>query len=282
MMRRVLPQIGLYVAAALVAIVILAPPIWLLISSISSTAELLRVPVHWIPEAPTLERYVQIATATGGDSAANFRRSLFNSLAIAASVTAICVTVGALAAYSFARMSFAGHGQLVYVLLISYTLPPIMLVIPLFRVMGDLQLLDTIQGLVIVYSSLIMPFAIWILRSYFQTIPADLEDAAMIDGCTRLQALTRVILPISLPGIVATGLFCFLASWEEFLIALIFTSSPTAKTIPVAIAEFTGRHAIDYGMMATGGVIAALPPILIALLFQRYLISGLASGAVKG
>lgn len=104
----------------------------------------------------------------------------------------------------------------------------------------------------------------------------------MIDGCTRLQALTRVILPISLPGIVATGLFCFLASWEEFLIALIFTSSPTAKTIPVAIAEFTGRHAIDYGMMATGGVIAALPPILIALLFQRYLISGLASGAVKG
>ncbi len=129
-MRRLLPQIGLYAAAALVAIVILAPPIWLLISSISSTAELLRVPVHWIPEAPTLERYVQIATATGGDSAANFRRSLFNSLAIAASVTAICVTVGALAAYSFARMSFAGHGQLVYVLLISYTLPPIMLVIP--------------------------------------------------------------------------------------------------------------------------------------------------------
>ncbi|HHY58238.1 MAG TPA: carbohydrate ABC transporter permease [Chloroflexi bacterium] len=281
-MRRLLPQVGLYAAALLVAAIILAPPIWLFISSISSSAELLSVPVHWIPEAPTFERYVQVITATGGESAANFRRSLLNSLAVALLVTTICITVGALAAYSFARMSFAGHGNLIYVLLLSYTLPPIMLVIPLFRVMGDLGLTNTIQGLVIIYASLIMPFAIWILRSYFQTIPADLEDAAMIDGCTRLQALARVILPISAPGIVATALFCFLASWEEFLIALIFTSSPAAKTIPVAIAEFTGRHAIDYGMMATGGVIAALPPIAIALVFQRYLISGLSSGAVKG
>jgi multiple sugar transport system permease protein len=120
------------------------------------------------------------------------------------------------------------------------------------------------------------------MRGYFQTIPHELEDAAMIDGCTRMGAFARVVLPLSLPGLVATALFCFLMAWEEFLIALIFTSSPAAKTIPVAIAEFTGRHAIDFGMMATGGVVAAIPPLLIAFVFQRYLISGLSSGAVKG
>jgi len=157
-----------------------------------------------------------------------------------------------------------------------------MILVPVYTIIRDLKLMDTLQGLIIIYSALIMPFAVWIMRGYFLTIPRDLEDAARIDGCTRIGALIRVVIPLSAPGLVATSLFCFLLSWEEFLFALIFTSSPAAKTIPVAIAEFTGRHAIDYGMMATGGVIAAIPPVLIALLFQRYLVSGLTSGAVKG
>lgn len=280
--RSPLQGILIYAAALIVALVVLAPPTWLVISSISTQSELLSVPVHWIPREPSLDRYRQIAFATGSDSAAVFRRSMLNSLIIAGSVTAICVVVGSIAAYSFARMRFAGHGRLLYVLLISYTLPPIMLVVPLYKIMGDLGWTDTLHGLIIVYSALIMPFAVWIMRGYFQTIPAELEDAAMTDGCTRLGAFVRVILPLSTPGLVATALFCFLLSWEEFLLALIFTSSPAAKTIPVAIAEFTGRHAIDFGMMATGGVIAAIPPVLIALVFQRYLISGLSSGAIKG
>jgi multiple sugar transport system permease protein len=179
-------------------------------------------------------------------------------------------------------MPFAHHGKLLYVLLISYMLPPIILVIPLYGIMGRFDLNDTIPALVMIYTALIMPFAVWIMTGYFRTIPGELEDAAMMDGATRLGAFFRIILPLSLPGLAATALFCFLLSWEEFLIALIFTSSPAAKTIPVAIAEFTGRHAIDYGMMAAGGIIAAIPPVLIALVFQRYLISGLSSGAVKG
>jgi multiple sugar transport system permease protein len=157
-----------------------------------------------------------------------------------------------------------------------------MLVVPLYSIMGELGWTDTLHGLIIVYSALIMPFAVWIMRGYFQTIPRELEEAAMTDGCTRLGAFVRIVLPLSVPGLIATALFCFLLAWEEFLLALIFTSSPAAKTIPVAIAEFTGRHAIDFGMMATGGVIAAIPPVLIALVFQRYLISGLSSGALKG
>jgi multiple sugar transport system permease protein len=282
-MRRRKPYetILIYLAALLVAIVTLAPPIWLFISSISTQQELLNVPVHWIPQQPTFERYIQIAVATGNASAAIFRASMVNSIIIASLVTLLCIMFGSLAAYSFARMRFGGQEPFLYIMLFSYMLPPIMILVPLYTIMRDLRLMDTRLGLIIVYSALIMPFAVWILRGYFQSIPHELEDAARIDGCTRLGALIRVVLPLSAPGLVATALFCFLASWEEFLLALVFTSSPAAKTIPIAIAEFTGRHAIDYGMMAAGGVIAAIPPILMALVFQRYLISGLTSGAVK-
>lgn len=276
-----LAQVLTHLAALIVAIVVVAPPIWLFISSISTQNELLSVPIHWIPQNPTFERYGQVLFATGTDAAAVFRGSMINSFIVASAVTLICVTLGSLAAYSFARMGFAGHGPLINVILFSYMLPPIMLVVPLYTVLANWRMTDTLHALVIVYSALIMPFAVWIMRGFFQTIPRELEEAAMIDGATRLGALIRVVVPISLPGLVATSLLCFLMSWEEFLIALIFTSSPSAKTIPVAIAEFTGRHAIDYGMMATGGVIAAIPPVLIAIVFQRYLVSGLTSGAVK-
>jgi len=280
--RSVLQSILIYAAAGLVVAAVLAPPFWLVISSLSDQSELLSVPVHWIPQHPTLERYIAILTATGSDTAAVFRQSMWNSILIATCVTLICVGLGSLAAYSFARMQFAGQEPFLYIMLFSYMLPPIMILVPLYTIMRDLKLMDTRQGLILVYSALIMPFAVWIMRGYFQSIPHDLEDAARIDGCSRVSALVRVVMPLSAPGLVATALFCFLASWEEFLLALIFTSSPAAKTIPVAIAEFTGRHAIDFGMMATGGVIAAVPPILVALVFQRYLISGLTSGAVKG
>jgi multiple sugar transport system permease protein len=277
-----LDRILTYGGALLVVTIVISPPLWLFISSISTQSELLSAPVHWIPQNPTFDRYRQIFFATGSDAAAVFRQAMFNSLVIASAVTTICVGLGSLAAYSFARMRFGGQSSLMYLMLFSYMLPPIMIMVPLYTIMRDLKLMDTLQGLILVYSALIMPFAVWIMRGYFLTIPRDLEDAAMIDGCTRLSALFQVVLPLSAPGLVATSLFCFLASWEEFLLALVFTSSPNAKTIPVAIAEFTGRHAIDYGMMATGGVIAAIPPILIALVFQRYLINGLTSGAVKG
>ncbi len=280
--RSVFQSILIYTCAILVVIVTTFPLFWLFISSISTQSELLSKPVHWIPQNPTFDRYQEILTATGTSTAAIFRKAMLNSSIVAASVTLICVSVGSLAAYSFARMRFAKHEPFMYLMLFSYMLPPIMIMVPLYTIMRDLKLLDTLGGLIAIYSALIMPFAVWILQGYFRSIPQDLEDAARIDGCTRLAALIQVVLPLSAPGLVATSLFCFLASWEEFIIALIFTSSPLAKTIPVAIAEFTGRHAIDYGMMATGGIIAAIPPILIAFLFQRFLISGLTSGAVKG
>jgi multiple sugar transport system permease protein len=164
----------------------------------------------------------------------------------------------------------------------TYMLPPIAILISLYLTMVQLHLLDTRLGLILVYCSFITPFVLWIMSGYFRSIPRDLEDAARIDGCSRVGALFRVVLPLARPGLLATGLFGFLLAWDEFLYALVFTSSLSSKTIPVAIAEFTGRHAVDFGMMATGGVLASLPPLVIAFVFQRYIVGGLASGAVKG
>jgi multiple sugar transport system permease protein len=142
--------------------------------------------------------------------------------------------------------------------------------------------LNTPYVLIATYLSFTLPFAIWLMASFFETIPVELEDAARIDGCSRIGTLFRVILPISTPGLISTGLFVFLLAWDEFFFALIFTSTDAAKTVPVAIAEFTGRYVVDVTAMMTGGVVAALPPVLLALIFQRYIVRGLTAGAVKG
>lgn len=277
---RTLRGIVIGIASVLLAIVLLAPPLWLFISSIADLKDLLRVPLRWIPEHPSFVRYKGILFGSGPES--EFRVIMGNSIFIATFVTLICVTLGVFAAYAFSRLRFPGKEKVLFILLFSYMLPPIAVIIPLYQIFSSLRMLDTKGALILVYSAILVPFVIWIMRTYFDTIPRDLEDAAKIDGCTHFQTLFRVILPLSLPGIVATLLFAFLMSWEEFFIALILTSTPQAKTIPVAIAEFSGRHSIDFGMMATGGVLASLPPVFIALFFQKYIIGGLLSGAVKG
>ncbi|HOA99058.1 carbohydrate ABC transporter permease [Candidatus Sordicultor fermentans] len=270
--------IGIF--SIILAAVILAPPLWLFISSIANLQELLKIPLRWLPEKPSFERYREILFSQGPES--EFRKTMWNSFFIALFVTIICVSLGSLAAYAFSRLRFPGKEKILFVLLFSYMLPPIAVIIPIYRIFSRYQMLDTKQALILIYSAILVPFVIWLMRTYFDTIPKDLEDAAKIDGCSHLGTLFRVIFPLSAPGIVATSLFAFLMSWEEFFIALILTSTPQAKTIPVAIAEFSGRHSIDFGMMATGGILAALPPILIAFVFQRYIVGGLLSGAVKG
>src|SRR5439155_7534108 len=200
---------------------------------------------------------------------------------VAAATVVVSTTVGIFGAYAFARLRFRGRRPILLLFLSTYMVPPIALVIPLYLLMVQLHLLDTRLGLIVVYCSFITPFVLWIMSGYFRSIPRELEDAARVDGSTRLGALFRVVLPLARPGILATALFGFLLAWDEFLYALIFTSSTAAKTIPVAIAEFTGRFTVDFGMIAAGGVIAAIPPLLIAFMFQRYIVGGLAAGAIK-
>lgn len=282
--RRSLPRLLLGVAALVVLLFIYAPVAWLVISSISTRAELLSVPPHWVPRAPTFQNYINIFTAGPGtpDVFRVFRQTLLNSIIVSTCVMVISLFLGILAAYAFARIDFRGRRAGLLTILGTKMIPEVSVVIPLYLVASGLGLINTKAVLIILYLSFTLPFVIWIMTSFFQTIPRELEDAARVDGCSHLGTLWRIILPISGPGIAATSIFAFLMAWDEFFFALIFTSTTAAKTVPVAIAEFTGRYAVDYGAMTTGGVLAAIPPILIALLFQRYIVSGLTAGAVKG
>jgi multiple sugar transport system permease protein len=277
-------MVAIHVAACLMAVVVLAPFAWLIVSSISPSSELLATHTHWIPDDPTLSRYRQIvSSAPGGDNvAANFRLAMVNSLVVATATTLISLFVGTLGGYAFARLRFRLRRTSLFAFLAIYMLPPIALVIPLYLGLAALGLLDTKTGLVITYCSIVTPFCLWTMSNYFLSMPPDLEEAARVDGCTRVGALVRVILPLARPGVLTTAMFGFLLAWDEFLYSLIFTSTSNAKTIPVAIAEFTGKFSSDFGLIAAGGVLASLPPLLLAIAFQRYIVGGLTSGAVKG
>ncbi|MBP8933687.1 MAG: carbohydrate ABC transporter permease [Candidatus Atribacteria bacterium] len=278
--HKIYRTVGITIGSIILVIGLLAPLIWLLISSVADLKDLLKIPLQWIPENISFERYAKVLFSQGSES--EFRKTMMNSFIVASAVTIICISIGSLSAYAFSRLKFPGKDKILFLLLFSYMLPPVAIIIPIYQIFSRYNLLDTKISLILVYSAIITPFVIWIMRTYFDSIPRDLEDAAKIDGCTYLGTLVRIMIPLSAPGIVATLLLAFLMSWEEFFMALIMTSSPASKTIPISIAEFSGRHSIDFGMMATGGILAAIPPVIIALIFQKYIVGGLLSGAVKG
>ncbi|HEY2947265.1 MAG TPA: carbohydrate ABC transporter permease [Micromonosporaceae bacterium] len=270
------------VAALVTSVVILAPFGWLLYSSLVGQTDLVSRPLRWVPEHVTLSRYREIFAGHGISAATEFRQAMVNSFLVASGTVLVSLTVGVLGGYALARLRFPLRRTTLLSFLVTYMLPPITLIIPLYLLMSRFGLLDTKVGLVVVYCSLATPFALWNMSNFFGSLPAELEDAARVDGCSRLGALVRVVLPLSRPGIIATALYAFLLCWDEFLYALIFTSTSRAKTIPVAIAEFTGRNAVDFGLIAAGGILAAIPPVLLTVAFQRYLVSGLTTGAVRG
>jgi multiple sugar transport system permease protein len=275
-------RIFIHVAALLASAVILAPFAWLLYASVVGQNDVSTVPMHWWPERWTLSRYRDIFTGRQNSVAAEFRSAVVNSVIVASGTVLVSLVVGVLGGYALARLRFPLRRASLMSFLVTYMLPPITLIIPLYLLMSRFGLLDTKLGLVIVYCSLAVPFALWTMSNFFSTLPPELEEAARVDGCSRLGALVRIVLPLSRPGIIATALFAFLLCWDEFLYSLIFTSTSQAKTIPVAIAEFTGRNAVDFGLIAAGGIVASIPPLLLTLALQRYLLSGLSSGAVKG
>jgi multiple sugar transport system permease protein len=260
------------------------PILWLLSASFSTRAELLAVPIHWIPQHPTLKHYLDILLpgASASEVSKTIGLALINSLIVATLVTIVCLLLGSLAAYALVRVPFRHNQTLLVGILGTRMIPEISLVIPLFIAASSLGLIDTRTVLVITYLSFTLPFAIWLMAAFFQNIPMELEDAARIDGCSRLETLFKVVMPVSAPGLVSTALFIFLFAWDEFFFALIFTNSLAAKTAPVALAEFVGRYVTDINAMMAGGILVALPPVLLAVIFQRFIVSGLTAGAVKG
>lgn len=276
-------RLAQYALMLLALIVVLAPFVYLILSSVSPSSQLLSRPLNFIPEHVSFSRYIQILTGNSASGSTQELRSAFvNSAIIATCATVVAMVTGTLAAYGLARMEFAGRGLLIMMFLVSYMLPQVALFLPLYRMTQFFGLYNTRLALIIIYSAMLVPFVIWLMRGYIRTIPPELDEAALMDGCSRFSALWRVVLPVALPGILSTALLAFLSAWDEFLYALILTQTNKAETLPVALNDFIGRYGVNWGMMAAGGLIAALPPLIIAFVFQRYIVSGLVAGSVKG
>jgi multiple sugar transport system permease protein len=212
-----------------------------------------------------------------------FYEAVFNTLIVAAVAMSVCVALGSITGYALARLNFKWGLWFLFVLISTQMVPPLVDLIPLYIIFSRiLKLMDTKVALIIGYTGWLLPISVWILYGYFQTIPKDLESAARIDGCTRMQALFRVVMPLSAPGIAATAIYVFISSTNEFLFAMIFASTRRSITIPVALSDMIGKYQIRYGDMTAGAVIAAALPVILALIFQKYLVQSLTSGGIKG
>lgn len=263
------------IGTALLLIAIVLPFCWAVIASFTPEAQLFAARLV-LPRDPTLAHYRALFAGR------EFWLPIRNSLIVAAATTALCVTLGALAAYALARLQFRGKTALLGLVLAVSMFPQISVVSPLYLLLRELRLINTYPGLVLPYLTFAMPLAVWLLVGFFRQLPAELEEAAMVDGATRLQTLRQIVLPIAAPGLAATAILTFLYSWNEFLFALSFTLGPERQTVPVAIALFRGRYQVPWGQILAGSIVATLPVAVVVLAFQRRIVQGLTAGAVKG
>ena len=286
--RRVLSRGLLWALAALMAAWSLGPIVWIFISSISVRAELYSVPPHWIPHEPTLEPYRTVLFegegfrgAAGQAAAELIRAGLFSSLIISTSTTLLVMALAPLLGYVFGRIEFPGRRALFYFVLALIALPGWPIIIGLFPMMSSLRLLDTRLGLVILLFTYRIPFEMWFMTGYFRAVPAEIEDAARVDGCTRLQALYRVTIHMVRPGIVAVSIISFLHSWNFFLVPLIMAYTLRSKPLTVTITEFVGQYYVHWDLMSAATVLAIVPPVVMVILFQRHIVRGLSAGAIR-
>ncbi len=271
----------LYGAATLLALFILAPILWMLIMSVSSTNDLTTIPLNWLPQSFDFHRYVELLTIAQNSAGRAFLFSMRNSIMVAGMATCGALLVAIPAAWSVSRSP--GRQKLaLYAVVATYMLPPVALVVPIYFALSAMGALNSVYSLALIYLTILAPFTTWLLKSSFDNIPVEIELAAMIDGARLDQILRRITLPLAGPSLATAGLFAFLLAWDEFFYALLFTSDERAKTLPVEIADLAGGRVSDYGLIATAGVLAAIPPVLIGFFLQRSLIAGLTAGGVKG
>lgn len=252
------------------------------ISSIITENELLSSD-KILPTAITWERYKMLLwDKNPTKQVVVFRRAIINSCIVAGVTTAISLVFGAAASYAFARLRFRMKNPMLFGVMFFQLLPPIALVIPYYIMISRIGMLDHLGTLILINTNAVLAYVIWVLNGYFKSVPFELEEAGRVDGCSWSQVFWKIIMPTALPGYVAVGVLAFLMAWDEFLYALIFTTSETSKTLPVAVSEFGTKYGIDYGMMMTAGLLATVVPLILALIFQRYIVGGLTAGAVKG
>ena len=269
-----------YACAILLASVILAPLAWLFVMSISPAADLAAKPLRWWPQAADFSRYAQLLSTAENSAGAAFTASLRNSLEVAGMATLAAVVLAVPAGWAVSRTPSVGWS--LSMVIATYMLPPVALSVPLYMGLSWLGLLNNVFGLALIYLTILAPFTTWLMKSGFDSIPREIEAAAMIDGAGLFQTWRIITLPLAAPVVATSALFAVLLAWDEFFYALLFTSDQRAKTLTVAIADLAGGRISDYGLIATAGVLAALPPVLIGIVMQRALVAGLTQGGVKG
>ena len=283
--RRASNRLILYGLVLLVAGWLVGPFLWLAVTSVSYQRNLLSRPLSLVPPEVTLDNYRMVLGFVrfhAEGQAAKILPSMLNSLIVASVVTVLNLVLGSTAGYAYARFRFPLKMLSLFALLFTRMLPTVVLIPAFFLLFKALGLQNSLTGLIVAYCSFTLPFTIWIMKAYFDTISADLDKSALVDGCNRLQAYYRVILPVSGPGLVAGGAFTFMLCWNEFIVAQVLNSKLGTTTLPPVIAGMNGQINIDYSVIAASGFLAALPAVVLVLAFQKYMVQGLTAGSVKG
>ncbi|HLM41762.1 MAG TPA: carbohydrate ABC transporter permease [Microvirga sp.] len=252
------------------------PTLWILFTSLKTEAELTVKPITWLPHAPTIANYLRAFTDQP------LLLFLFNSFMVAILATALTLFVSVLAAYALARLQIRGRDLILSAIIAVSTFPLVTLLVPLFEIMRALGLLNTWVALILPYTVLSLPVCTLILVSFFEGIPRDLENSAMIDGCTRMGALFKVVVPLSAPGVFTAGILAFVNAWDEFLLALSFNSNPMLRTLPVGITLYQGEFAFPWPVISAALVVGIVPVAVLIVIFQERVVSGLTSGGIKG
>ncbi len=267
-------HIFIYLLAAIIVFISISPIIWIFITSFKARVDIFAIPPIWFPKI-NFENYVK--EFTGGSSRLPY---LFNSIKVGLFSTLIVVILGTFAAYGLAKFPIPGKKNWEFWILSVRMMPPVAVVIPLYMIMRSIKLLDTSMGIILAHVGFNLPFAIWMLAGFLRQIPKDIEEAALIDGCNWFQAMIRISLPLSTPGLATISIFSFMFSWNELLSALVLTGR-TAKTLPVAISEYWSNTQIRWEAMAAVSIVYIIPIIIVTFIIQRYIVRGLTMGAVK-
>ncbi len=265
-----------YGFAILIVAFVALPLAWMAIASITSAEQLFTSPPRLFPTELTLDWYRSVWRSSDAP------RFFLNSLVIAVMTTLVCIVIGTLGAYATTRFNFPGKRIFLFGALASYLFPAILLFLPLYLILNGLGLADSLAGITVAHIVITFPFAVWMLRSYFEAIPRELDEAAWVDGASYLRTLVSIILPVCLPGMFSTAIFIFVLSWNEFLFASVIAESTANKTITVGIAEFITAFDVRWGEIMALGTIATIPVVILFMLVQRYFLKGVLEGAVKG
>jgi trehalose/maltose transport system permease protein len=275
---RILKEIAFWVIVLIIAFYTLFPFYWAIVSSLTPASLLFNTPLRYFPSPPTLNSYITVFSTPG------FRRALVNSAFVASATVLLSLVIGSFGAYALGRLNFRGRSLVLYTILSMTMFPAIAILGSLFTMVRALGIYNTPYALILTYMTFSLPFTVWVLSNFFKSLPLELEQAAYVDGATAFQTFWLILLPLTAPGLVTTGLLAFIAAWNEFLYALTFTLGDQARTVPVAIALFAGAQEfeIPWADIMAAAVVVTVPLVVLVLVFQQRLVEGLTAGAVKG